>query len=238
MLPVSFQRITVLTVFLVGSYPVLRAQEYKYEIGGMGGGVFYMGDVNKNTLFREMNPAAGGIFRYNPNLRWAVKANLMWGQVSGTTSAGENVYPGNAQASFSRNLFELGGQMEFNFFPYSDKFAYANAKRFTPYVLIGLGATVAPGSGRTFAGLNLPAGIGMKYKIKNRINLGCEFSVRKLFGDDLDVTDSNNTLLDNPYRINGNSIWKNKDWYSFLLLSVTWDFGLRCGTCNNSDLNN
>ncbi|GHV55536.1 hypothetical protein FACS1894181_19160 [Bacteroidia bacterium] len=45
--------------------------------------------------------------------------------------------------------------MEFNFFPYSDKYAYLNARRLTPYVLLGLGATVASG-GNTFAGLNYP----------------------------------------------------------------------------------
>ncbi|MDR1937880.1 MAG: DUF6089 family protein [Tannerellaceae bacterium] len=234
MTPVSFQRIAVLIILSIGSYPVLRAQEYKFEIGGMAGGAFYMGDVNKDTPFKGMNPALGGVFRYNANFRWALKADLMWAQVSGTTAGLDNVFPGNAQASFSRNLFELGGQMEFNFFPYSDKFAYANAKRFTPYVLLGLGATVAPGSGHTFAGLNLPVGLGVKYKIKHRLNLGCEFSVRKLFGDDFDVTGDSNALLDNPYRISGSPL-KNNDWYSFLLLSVTWDFGLRCSPCNNSN---
>ncbi|MDR1259107.1 MAG: DUF6089 family protein [Tannerellaceae bacterium] len=235
MTPASFQRIVVLVSLFAGSYPVLRAQEYKFETGGMAGGAFYMGDANKNTPFRGMNAAAGAVFRYNANFRWAVKANLMWGQVSGTTYGGDNVYPGNAQAAFRRDLFELGGQMEFNFFPYSDKFAYANAKRFTPYVLLGLGATVAPGSGRTFAGINLPVGIGVKYKIRNRINLGCEFSVRKLFADDFDTTDESNAILNNPYQMNGSS-FKNKDWYSFLLLSVTWDFGPRCSQCNNSRL--
>jgi hypothetical protein len=76
----------------------------------------------------------------------------------------------------------------------------------------------------------------LKYKIKNRINLGCEFSVRKLFADDLDATGNSNALLDNPYQANGSPL-KNRDWYSFLLLSVTWDFGLRCSPCNNDNLN-
>jgi hypothetical protein len=231
----SFQRIVVVVSFFAGSCPLLGAQEYKFEIGGMTGGSFYMGDVNKNTPFKGLNPALGGVFRYNANFRWAVKANLMWGQVSGSTAGLENVFPERAQASFSRNLFDLGGQMEFNFFPYSDKFAFANARRFTPYLLAGLGVTVAPGSKGTFAGLNLPIGIGVKYKIKHRINLGCEFSVRKLFGDDFDVTDDGNSLLDNPYQISGSPL-KNQDWYSFLLLSVTWDFGQRCSQCNNSRL--
>lgn len=46
----------------------------------------------------------------------------MWGQVSGKTEGMENVFPNNAQTSFNRSIMELGGQAEFNFFPYSDKF--------------------------------------------------------------------------------------------------------------------
>jgi hypothetical protein len=226
-----FQRI-VLIIILVGYYSALQAQEYKFEIGGMAGGAFYMGDVNKNTLFKGLNPAFGGVFRYNANFRWAVKANLTWARVSGTTEGLDNVFPGNAAASFDRDLFELGGQMEFNFFAYSDKYPYMNTKRFTPYILLGLGVTVAPGSGQTFAGPNVPLGIGVKYKLMNRINVGCEFSFRKLFGDNFDVTNDGNSILDNPYHIEG-SILKNKDWYSLLLLSITWDFGPRSRSCNN-----
>ena len=199
-----FQRLLII-ILLAGTVPTLWAQEYKYEIGGMAGGAFYMGDANKNTIFKGMNPAVGAVFRYNINFRWALKANLMWGQVSGKTEGMENVFPNNAQTSFNRSIMELGGQAEFNFFPYSDKFDYAGAKRFSPL------------------------GVGMKYKIKNRLNLGCEFSFRKLFGDGLEGKD----MLDDPYGVKGSAL-KNKDWYSFLLLSVTWDFGPRCRTCNNA----
>ena len=94
---------------------------------------------------------------------------------------------------------------------------------------MGIGLTVAPGGGKTFASPNIPLGVGMKYKIKNRLNLGCEFSFRKLFGDGLEGKD----MLDDPYGVKSSAL-KNKDWYSFLLLSVTWDFGPRCRTCNNA----
>ncbi|WP_455627915.1 type IX secretion system protein PorG [Parabacteroides chinchillae] len=224
-----FQRVLII-ILLAGSFPVLYAQEYKYEIGGMAGGACYMGDANKNAFFKGLNPALGAVFRYNANFRWAVKADLLWGRISGSTAGLDNVFPDNAQVSFNRNLIELGGQMEFNFFPYSDKFAYANAKRFSPYVLLGLGMTVAPGNGSTMASVNVPLGVGVKYKLKNRINLGCEFSFRKLFGDNLE----GNAVLDNPYGIKS-SFLKNKDWYSLLLLSVTWDFGPRNRPCNNKN---
>ena len=209
--------------------------EYKFEIGGMAGSSFYMGDVNKATLFKHINPGLGVVFRYNANFRIAFKANLAWASVSGDTEGIDNVFPDNAQASFNRNLFELGGQFEFNFFPYSDKFAYLNTKRFAPYVLIGMGMTMAPSSGDTFVSPHIPIGVGIKYKLKSRINVGGEFTFRKLFGDGLDVTDDNNRILDDPYGIGG-STFKNKDWYSLLMFSVTYDFGFRNCQCNNASI--
>lgn len=224
----SFQRLTIIILLSVLFTPFLRAQEYKYEIGGLAGGAFYMGDVNKNALFKGLNPALGGVFRYNANFRWAFKGNLAWAKVSGSTNGLDNVFPDNAQISFDRNIIELGGQMEFNFFPYSDKYAYMNTRRLSPYILLGLGLTVATGEGDTFVGPNVPIGVGVKYKLKNRVNLGCEFSFRKLFGDNLE----GDKRLDDPYKI-GSDWMKNNDWYSFLLLSVTWDFGPRTRPCNN-----
>ena len=105
---------------------VLYAQEYKYEIGGMGGGAFYMGDANKNTVLKGLNPSIGMMFRYNANFRIAFKGNLTWAQLSGSTNGLDNVFPNGLQTSFTRNVFDLGGQFEFNFFPYSDKFPYLN----------------------------------------------------------------------------------------------------------------
>ena len=226
-----FRRVIYLIFLLTGCFTSVNAQEYKYEIGGMVGGSYYMGDLNNNTIFKGLNPSLGAVFRYNPNLRWAVKTNLLWGRVSGNTDGMDNVFPNGATGKFSRNFFELGGQMEFNFMPYSDKFAYLNTKRFTPYLLMGVGATIAPGN-KTFFSLNIPLGVGVKYKVIHRLNLGCEFSFRKLFGDSFDVTDGNNEFLDDPYGVSS-SLFKNKDWYSLLMFSITWDFSPRCQPCNN-----
>ena len=229
-----FRRIVGMIIIVCVIAVTARAQDegdYRFEIGGMAGGAFYMGDVNKNTIFKGMNPAVGGVFRYTPNLRWALKTNLTWAMVSGSTEGLDNVFPNGEQASFSRSLIDVGGQMEFNFMPYSDRYVYLNAKRFAPYAFLGIGMTVAVG-GQTTAALNLPIGVGVKYKLTSRLNLGCEFSVRKVFSDKLDVTDGSNAMLEDPYGITS-SFLKNKDWYSFLTLSITWSFGPRCQPCNN-----
>ena len=114
-----FQRLLII-ILLAGTVPTLWAQEYKYEIGGMAGGAFYMGDANKNTIFKGMNPAVGAVFRYNINFRWALKANLMWGQVSGKTEGMENVFPNNAPKSGHSTLTQqLGCHSAFSVKPFS-----------------------------------------------------------------------------------------------------------------------
>lgn len=231
----TFLRRASIVILLCLSYFRSGAQEYLYEIGGMLGGAFYMGDANKNAAFRNMNPSASVLFRYNANFRIAFKANLAWARVTGSTEGLDNVFPDNAQAGFDRNVVDLGGQAEFNFFPYSDKYQYLYTKRIAPYIMGGLGLSVAPGGGGTFFSPHISVGTGVKYKLKNRINIGAELSIRKLFGDGLD-TAGGNELLDDPYDI-GSSLWKNKDWYSMLVISVSYDFGLRDCNCNKKDIN-
>lgn len=221
-------KVSLMIFFIIMSATAV-AQEYKYEIGGMGGMSMYMGDANQLSLLKGWNPSAGVIFRNNLNFRWAVKADLLAGKISGNTKNTENVFPENAQTSFSRTFFEAGGHIEFNFLPYSDKFAYLNTSKITPYIFTGLGVNLASG-GETFFGLNLPLGIGVKYKIKNRLNLGLEFAVHKLFGDDFDSPKKDGFNLDNPYDIKS-GFFKNKDWYNTLLISITWDFGLKDSRC-------
>jgi len=231
-----FQRISVIVWFCLSCYR-LDAQEnteYLYEVGGMLGGAFYMGDANKSTLFNNTNPTVEALFRYNVNFRVALKANLTWARVSGTTEGLENVFPDHAQASFDKNVIDLGGQAEFNFFPYSDKYKHLNTKRISPYIAIGTGLSVAPGGGDLFFSPYVSLSTGVKYKLKNRINIGAEWSVRKLFSDRLDVT-RGNELLDNPYGIES-GLLKNKDWYSMLTIGISYDFGLRNCNCNNKKI--
>lgn len=210
----------------------LEAQEYKYEIGGMAGVSFYMGDANKTKLYQSPGPAGGIVFRYNKDFRWAVKSNLVIGHVSGDTKNSGNAFPFAQHSSFDRMFYELGSQIEFNFFNYSDKFAYLNTKRFTPYVFTGVGFTYGSGE-KAFFDVNIPMGVGLKYKLKDRLNIGFEFSFRKLFSDNFDVTKKGQGFdLNDPYYIKS-SATKNKDWYSLTMISITWDFGFRCNPCFN-----
>lgn len=183
----------------------------------------YMGDANKGNPLQAWHPSIGAVFRKNMNFRWALKTNLLMGKVSGDTGNTNNAFPSQASASFSRNFYELGGQMEFNFLPYSDKFAYLQTSRISPYLFSGIGMTYATGE-NDFFGINVPLGVGVKYKMRNRINLGVEYSFRKLFADGFDAPSKEGFNLDNPYQIESSRL-KNQDWYSLLMITLTWDFG-------------
>ncbi len=206
------------------------AQEYKYEFGAAVGPTFYMGDANKTKFFQNPGIAGGLFYRQNLNFHWAIKGNLLGGTISGNSADNGYIFPNNQHASFNRFFIDLGGQIEFNFFPYSDKFSYLNARPYTPYIFTGVGGTFATGN-KLFFNANVPIGIGFKYKLSNKMNVGAEFSIRKLFGDNFDVTEKNAEWdLDAPYAINS-SFLKNQDWYSVTLIYVTWDFGLRHDPC-------
>ncbi|MDU1890148.1 MAG: DUF6089 family protein [Dysgonomonas sp.] len=224
-----------LTLYSLFTFIDLKAQDdYKFEIGGMAGTSFYMGDANKSKLYQNPGLSAGVIFRYNKDLRWSIKNNFVIGKVSGDTRDSGNKFPLGQDASFSRMFYELGTQIEFNFFNYSDQFSYLGTKRLSPYIFTGIGFTFASGE-KTFFDANIPLGIGLKYKLKSRLNLGFEFSFRKLFSDSFDVTKKNKDFaLDNPYNTS-NNILKNNDWYSLTMITLTWNFGARVCPCLNID---
>ncbi len=206
------------------------AQEYKYEFGASAGTTFYMGDANKTKIFQNPGVAGGLFFRQNINFHWAIKGSLSGGTISGNSANSGYIFPHEKNASFNRILVDLGGQIEFNFFPYSDMYTYMNTKRYTPYIFTGAGATFATGNKLFFNGY-VPIGLGFKYKLKNRLNIGAEFSLKKLFGDDLDAPEKDaEWSLDAPYGIKS-SFLKNQDWYSITMIFITWDFGLRQDPC-------
>lgn len=213
---------------------ILHAQdlEYKMEIGGMLGGSFYLGDANYTGMFKDVSAMGGVAFRYNFNPRMALKANLAAAGISGTTKDSEYKIPGNPDIDFSRTLYDLGAQFEYNFFAYGKDGGYKRMHRLTPYLFLGLGFTYAGKPVDDVFALNFPLGAGVKYKLADRLNIGCELSFRFCMSDKLDVTSKTEPVLDDPLGIKSSGM-KNKDSYSFFFLFLTYDIMPRYRKCNN-----
>ncbi len=205
--------------------------EYRYELGGMAGCSSYYGDANYHIPMKNINAMGGLLWRYNINPRMAVKTNFAVAGISGSTADFDNRYPGG-DVSFKRVLYELGAQFEYNFLAYGDGKGYKSTHRVVPYIFAGLGVTYAPKPARHVVSGNLPVGLGVKYKVIPRLNIGCELSFRFTHTDNLDVTDKTAPVLNDPYGIKSGWL-KNKDSYSFLSIFVTYDLSPKYRKCNN-----
>jgi len=117
---------------------------------------------------------------------------------------------------------------EYNFWPYGTGRDYRGAKRLVPFVLGGVGATYVKGAEKNVFTANVPLGIGAKYKINERLNLGVEWTVHFSLSDELDG-------VKDPYLIKSSGLWKNQDGYSMWQLSLTYSFSAKCRTCNKEE---
>lgn len=205
-------------------------KKYKYEIGTALGASTYIGDANPKNPFLYPGVAGGLLFRFNPSMQWALKANILGGTISGDTNRSGNRFPGDKHDNFQRAILDIGAQVEFHFFRFGTEQRYLGTKSYTPYLFTGAGVTIATGNEPMY-GIHVPLGFGFKYTCNNKVSIGTEVSMRKLFRDDLDSTKAHfEWSLDAPFGIESTPL-KNQDWYAFALIYITWDFGLRENPC-------
>ena len=200
------------------------APEYRLELGGSIGGVTYLGDFNGNLL-TNMQPMGSLVARYKMDPRSAVAFSVGYGQLKGSAKDEKTYYPEMDTYSFTSSLVDVGLRYECNFWPYGTGQEYRGAKPLTPYILIGLGATVAKPD-ETVVAVNMPLGLGVRYKIGERLNLGVEWVMHFTGSDKLDGQKD-------PYGIKSSGLFKNTDCYSHLGVSLTYDLWAKCKTCHN-----
>ena len=217
----------ILAVFL--SLPAFARfgslDQYRAEIGLMGGTAFYIGDANPSRIFHRPGLALGGLVRYNINPRYALKFSVMYAQISGDTRDFQNKFPMDAYATFERSFWDMGLNLEFNFMDFGAPSLTGQSRWFSPYIFLGIGFAASQDDLNELMrlDLNFPFGVGVKFKIAHRFNAGLEWSLHALFIDDFDVTNRNNRLLDNPYGFTGVSRLKNNDRYSMVKAFVSID---------------
>lgn len=205
--------------------------EYRWDVGGGTGLCYYLGDVN-STPFSGSSVMAAFTVRRNFNPRMALKMNLAYGHYSGTSKGRylpeESGSTARAEdVRFNGNVMDIGAQFELNFWGYGLGPGYKKLSRITPYAILGVGATVGMNADGTSFGANFPVGVGVKYKVKPRLNIIWEWTHRFSTIDRLD-----GVKLSDPYYIKSSGL-KNKDTYSFFMFTVTYDISPKYRLCNN-----
>lgn len=203
--------------------------EYLMEIGGGVGMVSYQGDFN-GKITSGMQPAGAIMWRRLLNPYMGFRVTGMMGKLKGDATRVETYYPDETTRaySFDRSLTDVSVTYEYNFWPYGTGRDYRGAKRLTPFVFGGIGATYVSGGEKKVFTANVPIGLGIKYKLKERLNVGLEWSMHFSLSDELDG-------MADPYGIKSSGAFKNTDCYSGLMLTLTYSFKSKCRTCNNDD---
>lgn len=214
--------VVILSVFCLP----LKAQtelEYKMEIGGMLGGSFYMGDANTSRLYKDTKLAGGAFARYNLNPRMSLKANLLYGGIAGEATNHRDIF-GDVERQdwkFNNSVVDLSCTYEMCFWAYGTGMSYKGTKRLVPYIQMGLGTTY----GNKVFTVNFPVGFGVKYKLKDRLNIGLDWTMHVTLSDKLDG-------IADPFKISSGFL-KNTDCYSLTMFYVSYDFFPKLRKCNN-----
>lgn len=211
------KRIILISIFCCFcSHFFAQENDYRAEIGLLGGAAYYIGDANQ-TLFKDLTPDYGVLFRYRFTTRWAARAELTRTSVKG----------GNDVATFDNPVNVLDFCGEFNFFDLEKNKYKLYSKTFSPYIFVGLGAMNYKYDDIQQFGISLPFGVGMKVKLGGRFNLNFQYSHRLLFKDDLE---EGIALFNDPYGLNGSN-FLNNDLLSTLTIGLTFDIWKRECDC-------
>jgi hypothetical protein len=202
------RKLIVISIFLIVGVNVVTAQYY--EIGGFAGLSNYFGDLQASNMEpTEFNLAYGLFGRINLNRHLSGKIGFTRGQISGDDYNSDTV-SGRRQRnlSFRSKIYELAFTGEYNFIPYDIRdnkiaafyvFGGVSVFHFNPtaefegkvYYLNKLGTEGQRMDGSSIKPYSLfqlaiPMGLGTKFNLNQRSNIGIEVGFRKTFTDYLD----------------------------------------------------
>jgi len=207
----QIKNLLILIAFITLGFTADAQYKENTEVGFIGGISYYLGDLN-TTHFNNSLPFGGIVIRKNIDRRFSYKAELLYLNIAADDrNDATDTIAIDRDLHFRSPVYELSGQIEFNFLP----FEAGNALyTWTPFVYTGLsffhfnpqaenkeGLWVnlqelgTEGQGSTsfpertkypLAQLAIPLGGGLKIAINPSFNIILEYGVRKTFTDYLD----------------------------------------------------
>lgn len=191
-------------IFLFFCCGTIAAQNLSLAI--MPGVTNYAGDLQKASYtFTASNFSGGAALIYNEG-HFSIRAGAFLGKIEASDSATSSFAPRNL--SFQSNIFEGSLMLQYDILDLNKE------HRFTPYIMAGIGVysfnpyafdvtgkqyklqqlgtegqLISSSDGNepyNLTQFNIPAGIGMKYKISESFTAGLEFCTRLLYTDYLD----------------------------------------------------
>ena len=127
-------RSLIVTLFILSLGICCFAQ--KVEVGIMGGGMFYNGDLTEKPLEADIHLAGGMFLRINMNDRVSLKGNVLIGSISGSDIGAKSATRHLRNLSFSSKISEFAAEVEVNLVDnYKDKDSRTIC---VPYLFVGI----------------------------------------------------------------------------------------------------
>jgi hypothetical protein len=182
-----------------------------HELGVGIGALNYTGELSPGFNLTFFRPGGMLFYRHNFSPVVSLRVSLLGGSLFADESKLNEPIAQARNKNFSSGIIELGTTVEYNFFNYRPK---KEQYRYTPYLTTGIAVYKTQLSGG--GGIALPMGVGLKYRVNKRINLGLELLARKTFTDKIDGIDSAMVGVHQTASIN------EKDWYYYAGFSISW----------------
>jgi hypothetical protein len=214
----SFLALILSTIFILIEN---KASSQKYHEGGFFSGISaYNGEINTTKLFYAPSISVGALYKRQLNLREGIRLNANYAQFRGADKDFANIYQKNRNASFSASLIDINLCYEVSFLPFK---YHPRLSSITPFLFGGLGWEYML-KGSSSSHFAIPFGMGIKYALSPKINIGTEISFRKTFADDIDGVENPGTTFEK-------SAISNTDWYSFSGFFITFRLFDHSGEC-------
>ena len=268
---------TLLIVFasfvVVNNSAYAQVRKSYFTVGGSLGAFNYKGDLDDDFTLKFTKPGLGAFVMMNFNPHIAVRFSFQQGWAGASDKDSKNTGRNFRNLSFKTHISELSTQFIYEFIATTRRFKYR--PKFSPYVFAGISIynfnPKADLNGKTYAlkplgtegqylkdregmpepyslvQLNIPFGLGFRYKLNQKMDIRAEVGIRKLFTDYLDDVSGNyvdpNKLLDSKgmvaVQLADRSDWtemgrsaysakekrgfsNNKDWYIVSSVSVSY----------------
>lgn len=243
------------------------------EIGLFVGGSYFSGDVH-TSIVDDSKLSLGLAYRHNFNSRWAWRTDFRWAQLTGDDANSTVEFESQRNLSFQSNVYELSSTVEFNFFdfkPFKPQSYFQKSDIFTPYLLVGLSIFyhnpkaylagnlyelrpyATEGVDYSKVSVALPFGMGIKFRVSDRLIFGVSMEMRATVTDYLD--DVSTSYPSNPSQMsktardlsnktlesqgaNGSSwgtqrgIAYNNDWFNYAGFTLTFNLKKNPSSCH------
>ena len=198
-------------IFILSILPIIGFSQH-FEAGILIGASNYVGDLSNNSsnlYLKETKPAFGGLARYNFSHLFAVRGSINYTWVAGRdANVGNDDFVRMRNLSFKSSILEFSLMGEVNlpgyqpygmympispylfggisFFKYAPRTRYqGNWVDLQPLGTEGQGMPGRDGA-YNLTSIAIPFGVGVKYALSDKINLGIEIGARRTLTDFLD----------------------------------------------------